>query len=113
MWFIPLHMGTSVGVVLRQDISDAKRKEAKRGGEDSSMFAHYMRQMEFAPTVKAMLADAEIICEPGKGPSVKTASDYSYHASSYAGPNYRIVGDAGGLFLMPVSNNQHNVIPRL
>jgi hypothetical protein len=30
--------------------------------------------------------------------AVRTASDYSYSASSYAGENYRIVGDAAGKF---------------
>lgn len=31
--------------------------------------------------------------------AVKTASDFSYSAPSYAGPGYRIVGDAGGASL--------------
>lgn len=30
--------------------------------------------------------------------TVRTASDYSYSASSYAGENFRIVGDAAGAF---------------
>jgi hypothetical protein len=30
--------------------------------------------------------------------TVRTASDYSYSASSYAGENFRIVGDAAGKF---------------
>jgi hypothetical protein len=34
----------------------------------------------------------------GELSTVRTASDYSYSASSYAGENYRIVGDAAGKF---------------
>jgi flavine halogenase len=30
--------------------------------------------------------------------AIRTACDYSYSASSYAGENYRIVGDAAGKF---------------
>ena len=31
--------------------------------------------------------------------SVKSASDFSYSAPSYAGRGYRIIGDAGGAYL--------------
>ncbi len=34
----------------------------------------------------------------GELATVRTASDYSYSASSYAGENYRMVGDAAGKF---------------
>jgi flavine halogenase len=34
----------------------------------------------------------------GELSTVRTASDYSYSASSYAGENYRMVGDAAGKF---------------
>ncbi|KAK7028532.1 Sulochrin halogenase [Favolaschia claudopus] len=97
-WFIPLHIGTSVGVVMKQDKSDAKRAAAKEAGEDSSLYGHYMRALECAPNVKAMLSEAQIIEKDGKL-SVNTASDYSYHADSYAGPHYRLVGDAGDPYL--------------
>jgi len=42
-----------------------------------------------------MLSNAELILKDDKV-SMHTASDYSYHSDSYAGPHYRIVGDAGG-----------------
>ncbi|KAF7321049.1 FAD/NAD(P)-binding domain-containing protein [Mycena chlorophos] len=80
-WFIPLHDGTtSVGVVQNQDISNKKRAEAKERGEDSSTSAHYHRELDLAPAPDA--------------PMISAASDYSYHASAYAGPHYRLVGDA-------------------
>jgi hypothetical protein len=94
-WLIPLHIGTSVGVVMRQDLSDAKRAAAKTAGEDTSQYAHYMRGLDCAPNLKALLSNAKLILKDDKV-SVQTASDYSYHSDSYAGPHYRIVGDAGG-----------------
>ena len=36
--------------------------------------------------------------------TVRTASDYSYSASSYAGENFRIVGDAAGKYYCTASS---------
>ncbi|KAF8205877.1 putative halogenase [Mycena galopus ATCC 62051] len=70
-WFIPLHNGTvSVGVVMTEVASIAK----KRAAADSSLSAHYHEQLQLAPGL--------------------IAGDYSYSATSYAGPNFRLVGDA-------------------
>lgn len=88
-WFIPLHNGTvSVGIVLAEDLSRAK----KSGGEPPE--THYRNQIQLAPGVIKLLADARLVGE------LKSAGDYSYSASSYAGPNYRIAGDAGGQTLL-------------
>ena len=44
------------------------------------------------------LDDGEVEgAEWGEDRTIRTAGDYSYSASSYAGPGYRIVGDAGGM----------------
>ncbi|KAF7340715.1 Sulochrin halogenase [Mycena sanguinolenta] len=108
-WLIPLHVGTSVGIVMKQDVSDAKRAAAKAAGEDSSLYAHYMRGFDCAPNLKAMLSDAKIILKDEKV-SVHTASDYSYHSDSYAGPHYRIVGDAGAFIDPYLSSGVHLAI---
>ncbi|KAJ7639828.1 hypothetical protein DFH06DRAFT_1432347 [Mycena polygramma] len=94
-----------VGFVMRPDISDAKRAASKEKGEDNGLYAHYMRGLECAPNLKAMLDNAELICKDdgdaaGTGKEevkveMRTVSDYSYHADTYAGPHHRIVGDAG------------------
>ncbi|KAJ7888692.1 FAD/NAD(P)-binding domain-containing protein [Mycena olivaceomarginata] len=108
-WLIPLHIGTSVGVVMRQDLSDAKRAAAKTAGEDTSQYAHYMRGLDCAPNLKAMLSNAKLILKDDKV-SVQTASDYSYHSDSYAGPHYRIVGDAGAFIDPYLSSGVHLAI---
>ncbi|KAK7052572.1 hypothetical protein R3P38DRAFT_2861151 [Favolaschia claudopus] len=85
-WFIPLHDGiTSVGVVLSETSSRAKKAQVKDNME------HYMSQVNLSPGLVKLLGDAEMVSE------VKSAGDYSYTAvnNKYAGPNYRIIGDAG------------------
>ncbi|KAF7343089.1 putative halogenase [Mycena venus] len=87
-WFIPLHNGTvSVGIVLSE--ASSLMKKSKSPGLDSSTKAHYLRQIQLAPGLSNLLQNAKFLGE------LKSAADYSYSASQYAGTNYRIVGDAG------------------
>ncbi|KIK62692.1 hypothetical protein GYMLUDRAFT_259974 [Collybiopsis luxurians FD-317 M1] len=108
-WFIPLHIGTSVGVVVKQELSDEKRATAKTRGLDSSLYGHYMRLLDSAPNIKAMIANAAII-KNNNEIVVRTASDYSYHSDSYAGPHYRIIGDAGAFIDPYLSSGVHLAI---
>ncbi|KAJ7715075.1 putative halogenase [Mycena metata] len=86
-WFIPLHGGkVSVGVVLKEDSSNAKK--AGLSGPDVNA-QHYHNQLKLVPGVARLLQGAKFLGE------VRSAGDYSYSASQYAGPNYRIAGDAG------------------
>ncbi|KAF7351841.1 hypothetical protein MVEN_01145200 [Mycena venus] len=86
-WFIPLHNGTvSVGVVLKEEASRVKKSALK--GSDISK-THYLNQLNLAPGVLRLLGSATLTGD------IKSAGDYSYSAGSYAGPNYRIAGDAG------------------
>ncbi|KAJ7501502.1 putative halogenase [Mycena galericulata] len=86
-WFIPLHGGrVSVGIVLKEESSRAKK--AGFSGPDVNT-QHYHNQLKLVPGVTRLLANATFLGE------VKSAGDYSYSASHYAGPNYRIAGDAG------------------
>jgi flavin-dependent dehydrogenase len=95
-WYIPLHDGTvSVGVVMNQEKSNAKKAAAKEAGENTSLEAHYHRQLKFTPSITTLLGDAEMVKKPD-APMVSSASDYSYQASHYAGPGFRLVGDAAG-----------------
>lgn len=75
----------SVGVVMRQDIFFAKKKAlgSPTGPE------LYRECLKLAPQVLKLLENAEIVSD------VKSASDWSYSAHAYAGPNFRLVGDAG------------------
>ncbi|KAI6781324.1 Flavine halogenase ascD [Emericellopsis cladophorae] len=84
-WFIPLHDGTaSVGVVMNQKLAGEKKSAA---GIDSTQFYH--ESLKLAPNLLDLIGNGKFKS------NVKTASDYSYSASSYAFPNARIVGDAG------------------
>ncbi|KAK3681626.1 hypothetical protein B0T22DRAFT_502187 [Podospora appendiculata] len=92
-WAIPLHDGTlSVGVVMRQDLSLARKQSLSlddpSGSPSSADF--YKHCLSLAPEISARLAAAELV-----SPTIKSASDWSYSAAAYAGPNVRLVGDAG------------------
>lgn len=62
----------------------------------SSIKALYLQELKQAPVVVALIGDGSLVGGESK-PTVMSASDYSYSATSYAGPNYRIVGDAAGI----------------
>jgi flavin-dependent dehydrogenase len=74
-----------VGVVMRQDIFFGKKKELGSSGS----LDLYKECLKLAPQILALLEPAEIVAD------IKQASDWSYSASTYAGPNFRIAGDAG------------------
>lgn len=83
-WLIPLHDGThSIGVVMNQEVANKKKKTY------SSTEEFYTDSLKQAPMLLELLGKGERVTP------VKSASDYSYHSSSYAFPYARIVGDAG------------------
>ncbi|KAJ7213498.1 hypothetical protein GGX14DRAFT_618858 [Mycena pura] len=90
-WFIPLTGKVSVGIVLMEEFSKAKKAAAGLTGPDANA-QHYHNQLKFAPGVQKLLANAKFEGE------VQFAGDYSYSAPVHSGPNFRIVGDAGGQF---------------
>ncbi|KAF7342752.1 hypothetical protein MSAN_01990400 [Mycena sanguinolenta] len=87
-WFIPLSGKVSVGVVLKEDISRVKKSSVSGPNVNKT---HYLNQLKLAPGVLSLLGDAKMVAD------VKNAADYSYQTegSKYAGPNYRMAGDAG------------------
>ncbi|PYH92917.1 FAD/NAD(P)-binding domain-containing protein [Aspergillus ellipticus CBS 707.79] len=85
-WLIPLHNGTvSVGIVRNQQIASAKKTESGLDLEDFYLDT----LLHQAPDIRGLLGDGKLTT------AVKSASDYSYSASSYAVPHARIIGDAG------------------
>ncbi|PPQ77190.1 hypothetical protein CVT25_011036 [Psilocybe cyanescens] len=102
-WFIPLHNGTtSVGVVMNEKVYKAKLQKplppspfaaaaAVHSTTDSLLATRYLSCLSFAPGVVKLITASGVLVNG----SVKSASDFSYSAPSYAGPGYRIVGDAG------------------
>ncbi|KAF9460768.1 hypothetical protein BDZ94DRAFT_1169211 [Collybia nuda] len=101
-WFIPLHNGTtSVGIVMNQTRYNETLNlplstlpfalSATPNPANSTTTARYISNLSLAPGI------VKLISSTGKMQplSIKSASDFSYSASLYAGPNFRIVGDAG------------------
>ncbi|GBF64191.1 flavine halogenase [Trichophyton mentagrophytes] len=85
VWLIPLHDGTtSIGVVMNQAMATTKKREA---GSSSQQF--YIDNVKQIPGIWQLLDNAELVSD------LKSASDWSYSASSYASPYLRIAGDAG------------------
>lgn len=104
-WYIPLHDGTaSVGMVTDKTSSTEKKTAGSKRARESvppqehSLKDHYLENLfAHAPTLCKLLKDAKLVTpENGKDGPVKSATDFSYSASTYAGEGYRIVGDAGG-----------------
>jgi hypothetical protein len=59
----------------------------------------YLKVLDLTPGVKRLLGSACVMLRgESESDTVRTASDYSYSASSYAGENFRVVGDAAGMF---------------
>ncbi|KAG6866218.1 hypothetical protein C0991_007243 [Blastosporella zonata] len=101
-WFIPLHDGTvSIGVVVNQKSFDGKLKHPlppspfsdynTPNPTNSKLIARYLSTLAFAPGVARLITTNGYMVEG----SVRSASDFSYSAASYAGRNYRVIGDAG------------------
>lgn len=98
-WFMPLHDGTrSVGVVQDQKMAAAKKKELGR----PSTVEYYKTCVDMAPGIKELLSGAELADD------VKSASDWSYTASSYHLANTRICGDAG-CFIDPLFSSGYHL----
>jgi hypothetical protein len=82
--------------------SSNRKKKASRGasGESgSNLLAHYKEELSSrAPAVLKLIGKATLRND-GTPQAVKSASDFSYSAPSYAGDHFRLAGDSGGIFL--------------
>ncbi|KIK47015.1 hypothetical protein CY34DRAFT_333359 [Suillus luteus UH-Slu-Lm8-n1] len=96
-WFIPLHDGsTSIGIVMDQASSNRKKKasRAASGGCDYNLLHHYREELKRAPGLLRLIENATLRND-GTPEAVKSASDFSYSAPSYAGDHFRLAGDSG------------------
>ncbi len=81
---------------MDENISKTKKAYMEKKGDDSLLSRFYRQELDTnVPKLKGLISEGKLI-EYSGGPKVRTASDYSYSGTSYAGLNYRIVGDAGG-----------------
>ncbi|EIW80822.1 FAD/NAD(P)-binding domain-containing protein [Coniophora puteana RWD-64-598 SS2] len=98
-WHIPVNDGTvSVGVVLAQSAYTAMSRSLRDDGSASSLEDKYRSILKLAPGLMKMLESGTLVPKKGAGEQketrVRMASDFSYSAEGYAGPGYRIIGDA-------------------
>jgi len=104
VWFIPVNNGTtSVGFCRNQEIhNEAKEYNPKDGKapfglpavpnpSNSTVVARYTSMFKLAPGIVKLITGKGSFVEG----SIRSASDYSYSAPAYAGPGFRIAGDAG------------------
>lgn len=97
---IPLHNGTvSIGAVVRKDTFLERKRALPEGTTDAQFLSSLVG---LSPTIPSYLEPAELVS------AVKQAADYSYSASAYAGPNFRLVGDAG-CFIDPFFSSGHHL----
>ncbi|PIL36293.1 hypothetical protein GSI_01956 [Ganoderma sinense ZZ0214-1] len=117
-WFIPLHKGlTSVGVVMDQKQLGIRSRASSSAGSSpllggrrpsissctaSTLASRYVSFLQLAPGVLDLIGDGELVTvktdeddSEEESPVARSASDYSYSATEYAGPGFRLVGDAG------------------
>jgi flavine halogenase len=71
------------------EVSSRQKKTPFRSLPDGEI-QYYLNELKLAPGLLELLGTAKLASE------VRHAGDYSYSASVYGGPRYRIVGDAGG-----------------
>lgn len=70
---------------MNQDIATSKKKAMV----SPSSLDLYMESIKLVPGIEKLLSEAKLVSD------VKSASDWSYSASTYASPYVRIAGDAG------------------
>jgi flavin-dependent dehydrogenase len=91
-WLFPLHNGhTSIGLVMNQDALSQKKKASSAANTREFYREELMKR---APTLVELIGEGQLVEGDQPSTTVRSASDYSYSAKSYAGPYYRLVGDA-------------------
>ncbi|KAF9075632.1 hypothetical protein BDP27DRAFT_1380744 [Rhodocollybia butyracea] len=104
-WFIPINDGTtSVGFVRNQKMHHEWQEQNQTEDNDifspsaipdlsqsPTMVARYVALFRLAPGIVKLITNQGSLVDG----SVRSASDYSYSAPTYAGPGFRIAGDAG------------------
>ena len=70
----------------------------------STLAPRYVSFLQLAPGIIDLVGDGELVTVKSdeddseeESPAARSASDYSYSATEYAGPGFRLVGDAGGM----------------
>ena len=92
-----------MGVVMDQETSIRKKKARRTTskGSETNLQTHYMEELARAPGVLKLIGNGTLRND-SKPEAVKSASDFSYSASTYAGDHFRLAGDAGGIVFSSV-----------
>jgi len=92
---------------------NARTDSASSGSTASGTEQRYLKALDLAPTLKQLMGPkAKLQRGDPDSETVRTASDYSYSATSYAGERFRLAGDAAGtccLLVMPKFLIGHNL----
>lgn len=87
---------------MNQDIYNEKVRAMK----GSFLESRYRLAISLAPALVKLIGTGTIVQKGAAGGEpgqldllIRSASDFSYSASSYGGPGFRLVGDAGGTHL--------------
>jgi hypothetical protein len=91
---------------MDQEISIRKKRVCRATLGDSGMNLqnHYVDELARAPGVLKLIGKGTLRND-GKPEAVKSASDFSYSASTYAGDHFRLAGDAGGILFRLIDGN--------
>jgi hypothetical protein len=88
---------------MNQDIYNEKVRDLK----GSSLESRYRLALSLAPSLVKLIGTGMLVQKEATGGGsgqlgllIRSASDFSYSASSYGGPGFRLVGDAGGTNLI-------------
>lgn len=84
-------------------LGNSVRRDTLSARASSTLAERYLSFLELAPGVLDLIGDGELVSlktdededDDAEVPVARSASDYSYSASHYAGPGWRLVGDAG------------------
>jgi hypothetical protein len=96
---------------MDQEISIRKKRVCRATLGDSGMNLqnHYVDELARAPGVLKLIGKGTLRND-GKPEAVKSASDFSYSASTYAGDHFRLAGDAGGILFPLIDGNPQLMI---
>jgi len=84
---------------MRRDLFLAKKKSIGEGATNAMLVKECLK---LCPTVTELLESAELVSD------IRQSTDYSYSANAYAGPNFRIAGDAG-CFIDPLFSSGYHL----
>jgi len=94
---------------MDQEISNRKKKASRdtSGGSGMNLQTHYRQELGRAPGVLKLIGEGTLRND-GQPEALKSASDFSYSASTYSGNHFRLAWDSGGILNSSTFCGSHN-----